>query len=235
MLDQAALQPNASPISAVIFDWDFTLVQSRGRGIIRWADDAIGALRGARFEQSHVAAVGAAPDQTLAASLAKTYYSLANIQLMDGAKALIDDLRAHQTPVIILSNAPQGAVQHYAKELLGDERASALHIYGAKGQNSPRKPAKDAFLAPLHELSITPDQHVLVIGDRLHYDFKPARELGLTPVLFNPTARTLSRAESYALQHDIRLTHMPSFAELSDYIQDKLNPPIAAAARGHGR
>jgi HAD superfamily hydrolase (TIGR01509 family) len=141
---ESSALPEFTPIKAVIFDWDFTLVDSGFRTAVRAFDDAAHLLKGAKIEQSHIAAVGELRQNKVKEAISGLYYNLVRPKLNDGAKPLIEKLLDKDIPVLIISNAPDVVLQEKVVDLLGEELVSKLHIYGDQPHH-PRKPDCNAY------------------------------------------------------------------------------------------
>lgn len=195
-------QAGKKHVRAVLIDWDFTLSQHN----LRWVQNAgekLRHLKGAKVEKTHVACVGDTPKDKSRAKGTNRFYRWANARLMEGSKETVEWLLEQNIPVFIVSNAPQGALNDQVKNQLGEALAAKVPHYGSNTCTTSRKPHPEAFLRVLKEHNVPVGRDVFMIGDRTQFDFAPAYEIGLTPILFNPSAGDKAKGEKYAKDHQM--------------------------------
>lgn len=221
-------QPITPKPSAVILDWDFTLVKRGNAHLFRGGDGDVkhavkAAVVATTGELGSAALSGARED------VEDKIRALNPPRLRSGARQFILSLIMNDIPVFIVSNGSNKHIQSEVRECLGDAIASRIHVCG-KQKTAPRKPEPEAFEAPLKEYGITPNTHVWVIGDSFRNDLAPALALGLTPMLLKDNKRDETHVDHHnAKNPEACVRKIKSFQELKEILAPHLSSPTINA------
>jgi len=133
-------------------------------------DQIVQALCGARFDDEH-------GDDVRAAEGAHYREMIGEVQPMQGARELLEDLHAGGHTLVLASSAKPEEVDHYLDLLDARELADA---WTTAGDVEATKPAPDLVRSALDRVDVPPGEAVLV-GDS-PWDVESAKRAGVTTV-----------------------------------------------------
>lgn len=217
--------------AAVIFDWDLTLSDHYPRSIVSGAENIFRGMNPKPTGSKLAAISNFLLPEAGRAALVGSYYRLTNAKAMRHARDTLEQLLDHEIPVFVISNAPHAAAEAAMRRQFGPAIADQIPVYGSKQDGSLYKPHAEAFHRPLLEHGITPDRHVVVVGDRAYYDYIGAYEAGLTPVLFNPSPAEARTAFRHAKFHGFPFHAVRSHPELQDLLQSFMSDGVQTSYR----
>jgi pyridoxine 4-dehydrogenase len=144
--------------------------------------------------------------------------TLIGVELVQGAKALVEELKARGYPLALVAD---GKVEDARKVLAQhglDSRFDAVVISEALGTH---KPHPHTFLRALAELGLGEDDasDVVMVGNRLERDIKGARELGITAVWIDWSPRYDKRPREPAAVPDHRIEHPLELLDVLDRLE----------------
>ena len=212
----SGISPQKQPIRAVIFDWDFTLIEHNGRFLQNTAESLQNILKYPVSDKDREQRV-------------RDFYKTQNARLIPGAAETIHSLLKQEIPVLIVSRSPDTVLKEMKKKLLDPELekidqtlAEKISVHGSTSEPESKKPHPEAFQKPLRAKGIEPGRDVLMVGDRFETDFKGGYEAGLTPILFGARPKDEILAKRYATKKSLPFREASNHQSLRDLIQQTI-------------
>jgi len=171
-------QPQKQP-KAVIFDLDGTLINDKGM-MRDFSHDVVDQFdNNAAQESSEKSFIG------FRKLVEKCFRNFSDQTPKDGAIELLQHLKAQNIPIFVVSSGNQDIV----RDIVSKNFAGLIDqdkVYGASGEN-PTKPDPKAYINPLreHNISLENPAQIMVVGDNIAKDLKPAIKSGMDAVFFN--------------------------------------------------
>jgi HAD superfamily hydrolase (TIGR01549 family) len=207
--------PKPEKVSAVIFDWDFTITQRGGEFFFRGGDGKAKAM----VKNIITATVGHFPKPISDGRKAveSAIRSAFPTELRAGIKELLTDMTEKGIPVFIVSNGDHELVSKEIEEMLGSDLAKKIHFQG-KEVGKPQKPQEEAIRSPLVQHGIPIDNHVLFVGDSFENDIIPAHKCGITPILIGCNKNEVTKTEKFNHNVGNPVTIIHGFHELRELV-----------------
>jgi len=171
-------QPQKQP-KAVIFDLDGTLINDKGM-MRDFSHDVVDQFdNNAAQESSEKSFIG------VRKLVEKLFRNFSDQTPKDGTIELLQHLKAQNIPVFVVSSGNQDIVRGIVSKNFSG-LIDQGKVYGASGEN-PTKPDPKAYINPLreHNISLENPAQIMVVGDNIVKDLKPAIKSGMDAVFFN--------------------------------------------------
>ncbi len=207
---------------AVIFDFDGTLIGDKGmtQDFTRNADALNEKFNG---DKTIDVSEGLSRKSTLGIrkSVEKIFRYFSDQTPKDGAIELLQYLKQQNIPVFVASVGNQDIIRDVVKQNFGN-LIDQDKIYGA-GVGIPVKPDPRTYTHILRErnVSIEHPEQIMVVGDNIKKDLKPAIDLGMKAIFFN------DRNEENSQQKDKGISEVTSMRQLLDSLVTKPQKPIS--------